>query len=190
LHAATVSHVGALELAVYVDEVGSDARVVEQLVAACRSIEAVSPWRLRQIERDLERVFVVYRPGARYVPAIGACVLGLELVKRPPVEIAMAIVHEATHARLWNLGFRYGEAFRERIERICVRMEVAFARRVPGTDTLVADVLAQLENPWWTSEAMYEDGVKQLRAVGTPEWLVRLISSVARVSQAIRRLLK
>ena len=38
---------------------------------------------------------------------------------------------------------------RERIERCCVAQEVAFARRVPGTDHLIAGTALKLEQRYW-----------------------------------------
>src|SRR2546427_9194317 len=40
--------------------------------------------------------------------------------------LASTLVHEATHARLDRLGFRYAAERRARIEGICFRREIAF----------------------------------------------------------------
>ena len=47
-------------------------------------------------------------------------------------DIASALVHEATRARLEAKGFAYSPGLRGRIERVCFRRQLAFARRLAG----------------------------------------------------------
>lgn len=47
-------------------------------------------------------------------------------------QYAAAIVHEATHARLYALGFPYSKRTRVRIERICNAEERRFVARLPS----------------------------------------------------------
>lgn len=48
-----------------------------------------------------------------------------------PELIAVTIVHEATHARLFKRGFGYVEEVRDRVEEICLRRDLAFTARLP-----------------------------------------------------------
>ncbi len=92
------------------------------------------------------------------------------------LDLAMMIVHEATHARLWRIGCRYDEPNRERVERICVDAEIAFAAKVPGSEEAVARSRQLLETQWWTHAEHVNRSRRELRALGCPEWLIRLLS--------------
>jgi hypothetical protein len=48
-------------------------------------------------------------------------------------QIASAIIHETTHARIERHGISYKEELRSRIEAVCVRRELAFAARLPDS---------------------------------------------------------
>ena len=86
--------------------------------------------------RDLNRVWVrLLTTGVgQFNPRLWACMLDERFVQADTTDaplLAAVIVHEATHARLWRYGFGYNEEQRERIEAICLRRELAFARRLP-----------------------------------------------------------
>lgn len=65
-----------------------------------------------------------------------ACVIGAKTLETYDTDdIALSIVHELCHARLFAAGFGYdGAKFRVRIEKICVRREIAFARKLEARD--------------------------------------------------------
>ena len=72
---------------------------------------------------------------AQFRPEIWACVLDPRFIfdeASTPELIAAAIVHEATHARLWHRGFGYEEDVRARVEYICIRRELAFSAKLPS----------------------------------------------------------
>jgi len=99
-----------------------------------------------------------------------------------PADVASVIVHEATHAWLDDLGFEYGANFRQRIEAICYRASAAFARRIPDGGDLAAVhercaemVLEQSRDEWSTATRRVQ-GLTELRNLGAPDWLVRLVS--------------
>lgn len=109
---------------------------VEQALTA---IERYAPTTLRRMQKDVCRVVMFPIGGAagRYVHALRACVLSPEFVlaeETGRLRIALVLVHEATHARLSRSGLdaRKHPELHVRIERICNRSELAFARRVPG----------------------------------------------------------
>ena len=51
-----------------------------------------------------------------------------------PEAIASVLIHELTHARLDALGFKYGDATRARIERICTRAQQRVVQYLPESD--------------------------------------------------------
>ena len=91
--------------------------------------------------------------------------------------VAATLVHEATHAWLEHLGFQYTAERRPRIESICFRRELRFARRLPGATDLAAMIEQQLTRSpeHLTDEAFRERTLAELRQLGVPDWLVRLL---------------
>jgi hypothetical protein len=85
---------------------------------------------------------------SRYLAGLQTCLLGVTYVRRvAPLELAMMMVHEATHARLSQHGLAYVGECRQRIERLCVAAEIAFAENVPESDALVEKARALLQTP-------------------------------------------
>jgi hypothetical protein len=110
-------------------------------------IKACDPLRYAQLKRDLERIWVLVIAGgaARFDPTIWTCILDPRSVaNKTTEEVAACIVHEATHARLWRMGFRYQEEIRARIEAVCFRRELAFAQKIPDGETVRQNALYKL----------------------------------------------
>lgn len=108
-----------------------------------------------------------------------------------PEELATTLVHEATHARLWHLGFRYESAqSRVREEANCMRQEIAFAQRVPGGAAIAETVQRQLKclDPSDYDDAAFNRRyiarrlrlVRRARKSGVPGWLLRCGGLIAR----------
>ena len=73
-----------------------------------------------------------------------------------PELIASVIVHEATHARLMRCGIGYEEELRARVEKVCLRRELAFAAKLPNGEQIRAQTdpeLGYLPPSYWTNEA-------------------------------------
>jgi hypothetical protein len=152
---------------IWVGSFPSDAkRAIQRIEEALRLIERSSPLHYRRIKNNLARIWVHLVPhGAGcYLHSLNACLLDERIVasETTTVEwIASAIVHEATHARLEKLGIRYDEAVRQRIERICARRELDFARHLSGVDALLEEITWRLdrcseENASYTDQNMWE----------------------------------
>lgn len=139
------------------------ARVTDRVAQALALIRSHDRVRYQGLSRDLDRVWVrLLTTGvAQFDPAWRACLLDERFVLAEDTDvahIAAAIVHEATHARLWHLGFGYDEAIRERVEAACLRREVAFARKLPDGQAVsrwANDALA-MTPAYWTNEAATE----------------------------------
>lgn len=97
-------------------------------------------------------------------------------------DVASTLVHEGTHAWLCRLGFGYEEHRRARIEAICYRSEVAFARRLPNGETLLPDLDAALalDPALYSAAAQRERDAADLRTLGVPGWLVRFLVLISR----------
>jgi hypothetical protein len=132
--------------------------------------------RFYKLRRDLRGVLVTASSGASFIPHLQVCRLGLSYVtKLSPLRLAMALVHESTHARLFRMGCSYAGPEKEREERTCIAAEVAFARRFPDSDAEVQRVQALLESRWWEDAARAQSAEVDLRRLGVPAWLVKLI---------------
>jgi hypothetical protein len=78
---------------------------------------------------------------AAHFPRPKTCHLSAKFVEDySAANVAIAIVHEATHARVGQAGIPLYPDLRSRIERRCVREEIAFAQRLPRTDYPGIDV--------------------------------------------------
>ena len=151
-------HIDGLWVGTYFQENG--ARVMERVQQALALIEAQDRVRYARLARDLDRVWVrlVTTGVAQFDPTWRACLLDERFVLAEDTDvahIAAAIVHEATHARLWRLGFGYDEAVRERVEAVCLRREVAFASKLPDGKSVSqwANESLALTPAYWTDAA-------------------------------------
>jgi hypothetical protein len=173
---------------------------LQRVEAALRLIERFAPLHYRRVKNSLSRIWVQLVPhGAGcYLHSLNACLLDERVVASETTTlewIASAIVHEATHARLEKWGIRYDEAVRLRIERICARRELDFARHLSGVDALQEEIMWRLdrneENASYTDQNMWEKidqgNAEMLRHLGTPEWVIALVFRARNLVSGIRR---
>jgi hypothetical protein len=174
---------------------------LQRVEAALRLIDRCAPLHYRRVKNSLSRIWVTLVPhGAGcYLHSLNACLLDERVVASEtttPEWIASAIVHEATHARLEKRGIRYDETVRLRIERICIRRELDFARHLSGIDALQEEITQRLDwcrdgNEHYTDQNMWQ-GIDQgnadaLRHLGTPEWVIAFVFRARDLSSGIRR---
>ena len=138
-------------------------------------IHEADPRRFRRVVSDIRLIAITRaRSAAEYIRAASACFLDARYVElRTPEVVAAAIVHEATHARIDRRGIRARADLRVRIERRCVREEIAFLSRLDNSAPLVASLTERLSEPWWTDDLVFQKRVEQLRRLGVPNWLLR-----------------
>jgi hypothetical protein len=171
-------------------------QVMRRVEEALRLIKTHDERRYKRLIGDLDRVWVRLVPGGlgKYTHSLGACELDerFVLAETSPEMIAATIVHEATHARLWRCGFGYDENVRGRVEAVCIRRELAFARRLPNGELVYEQAQDALSNPpaTWTDTAVrdrdLEGSVHALRHLGAPDWVVRALLA-ARAWRSARR---
>jgi hypothetical protein len=121
---------------------------------ALELIRARAPRRSERLRRDVRRIVVIAAGGPEYWPEADAIVVTRRTLDQSREEVALVIVHEATHARLWAMGIPYIHALRGRIEHTCVRAEVAFAQTLPDAEGWTERLQRKLETPWWTDDAL------------------------------------
>lgn len=92
-------------------------------------------------------------------------------------ELALTMVHEATHARCRALGVRY-QGKQRREEALCLREAIAFADLLdPGQ--VVAPSLESLNDPWWTKEKREALATEAMKILGLPAAPFRILRRVA-----------
>jgi hypothetical protein len=162
--------------------------VLRRVEDALALINAYDRRRYNRIIQDLERVWVrlLTVGAAHFSPPLWACVLDERFVLADTTDvehIAAAIVHEATHARLWRCGIRYDEDLRQRVEAVCNRRELAFARKLPNGQQVrewAADALAISPSNWTnvaSQERNVEGSIQVLRHLG-PNWFARIVLAI------------
>jgi hypothetical protein len=161
--------------------------ILAKLERALGLIEEYCPVQYRRVQCNLAR-FLAFRipPNlAEYHPKSHMCFIDCEyLVSEEllPEELAMTIVHETAHANLFRHGFGYDPTKRSQVERICVRAEISFAKRLPGGAPLAQAATARLDfgEAFWSDEEFLQRDLKALRTLNMPTWFIRLAERGAR----------
>lgn len=174
---------------------------LQRVEAALRLIECFAPFHYRRVRDSLSRIWVTLVPhGAGcYLHSLNARLLDERVVlsETTTIEwIASAIVHEATHARLAKWGISYNEAVRLRVERICIRRELDFARHLSGVDALQEQMTQRLDwcrdgNAHYTDQNMWQEidqgNAEALRYLGQPEWAIATVFRARNLISRVRR---
>jgi hypothetical protein len=125
-------------------------QIVAKVEAALRLIMRVDGRRYTVLSQYVQAVVCTRGVVAlgQYLRAARVCLVDTDYIRRTiePEQLAVVIVHEASHARLHRAGIRYGRNRESRIERICVREELRFARKIPDAKKLVEWITARLNS--------------------------------------------
>lgn len=90
-------------------------------------LASLDPRRFDRLRQDVKYILVRNATGAQYWTLTRTCALSLPEVQRASsAAVALAIVHEGTHARLNSWGIFPYQRVRSRLERRCVEEELAF----------------------------------------------------------------
>lgn len=163
-------------------------RIVPRLEEALELIKMHDLQRYNRLARDLNRVWarLLTSGVGQFNPRLWACMVDERFAQADTTDaplLAAVIVHEATHARLWRYGFGYNEDQRERIEAICLRRELAFARRLPDGQKATQSAQDLLASPptYLTNTAQrdrhVEGSVEALRYLGF-SWLTPMLLAI------------
>lgn len=133
-----------------------------------------------------------------------ACVIGRDSLRRAETDdLALAIIHELCHARLWERGIGYDDpALRIRVEQICIRREIALAQKFerldvpPGTyTTWLHEKLSEQTHRDYSEISFRQRHRRQflqrlrlMKSTDTPRWLRRLVILRARKRLKAQRL--
>ncbi|UCI20906.1 hypothetical protein FJ970_08090 [Mesorhizobium sp. B2-1-8] len=165
-------------------------RDVDKVVAALQLIRGVDPIRYRQVVRDLSRIWITTIAGAagQFIQSTSTCELDERFLAAEHIsveEVAGAIVHEATHARLHHWAIGYDEELRDRLEGICMGRELAFAAKLANGTGIRRWVEARQNGSVDYSDTAFNNrqiaGARDaLIYLGTPRWIAEMVASIAR----------
>lgn len=115
------------------------------------------PLALRRVQREIGRVLIVEKGRIQHLHPFKGCSLTQQVVSLPPEQVALVLVHEAAHGQIARWGTRQTDDVKERIERACVKRELALIDRLPeGREGLRDWVEQRLATEWWTEESTRE----------------------------------
>ena len=139
--------------------------------------------RLRQ---DAQGIFVwetkVSGGGASWHYGVKLIIIDARFLCSPETSsanIAAVLVHEGTHARLDRFG--YAPEIRARVEAACFRRERRFARRLPDSQELLAEIERQLlrDPSYWADDAHAQRVRDELAIRGVPAWFIRALKRLS-----------
>ena len=170
---------------------------LDRVVAAVNLIHDHDRLQYRRVVNNLDRIIItVLGTGvvAQYSTRLDACEMDERWVTDEATSLqllASAIVHEATHARLERLGFKYAEDRRRRIEDICIGRELAFVAHLP--DGAAARASIEERQRFDLTDTGFaqrrETGeVDAIRYLDIPAWLLPILFGIASTINAARRL--
>lgn len=146
---------------------------IKHLDEALGLIESADKGRWQRLRTDIRRFFIVPAGGPEYWPFANGVTLDHSFIETADsASVALVIVHEGTHARLWRRGHRYAPRERGRMEAICLSAEADFARRLGLDEDRVRKIFARLASEWWSEDAVV-DRQHRARLSLWPEWLLR-----------------
>jgi hypothetical protein len=151
-------------------EPGAATRASVSCVAeALGLINELHPRFFRRIRHDLKRFYIRRGAGAQYWSRLRLCVLEANRVSQGQAhEIALDIIHEATHARLLSAGIPWVPELFERVERRCVNAEILFCKRLSERGYSVGERILwyerRLESPIYTRKAIHAWRLRDRRA--------------------------
>ena len=139
--------------------------------------------------RDLKRIRIttIFGSAGRFVISTSTCELDERCVLgeyTTTEQVAGVIVHEATHARLHQWGIGYEQELRDRVERVCMRRELAFAAKLPEGESIRRWVEARQERSDYSNAEFSAREIAGARdallRLDAPAWFADMMISVMR----------
>jgi hypothetical protein len=146
----------------------------------------------RRFDRLLQNVRGIFLFGttgdlAYWLSSLGLVVMQESFVRSSDTSVpllASTLIHESCHAWLDRLGFDYTLERRPRIEAICARSEIAFAKHLPEANrkTILdrAEKLLAMHPSAWSPDAFRARKLAHLQTLDVPRWLIACLDFVTR----------
>ncbi len=145
-----------------------ESRARSRLAEALRFIRSSDSRRYRRVKDRIGHI-VVWPADFTAYDALGGIHLAAELLERASLPyLASALVHEATHIRLDQMGISYSPGLRQRIEALCMAEQSAFlgALDSPAAAAAADDVRLASVNPSFSEKDHRDDFERNLTAAG------------------------
>lgn len=169
-------------------------RILGNLREALALIRNHDPYRYRRVIKRLDKIFVHPSPNqGEYVAPLRRCIVSTRTAEEGDIlRIALTIIHESTHAELFDRGIGYDADIRRRVEEVCSRQELIFGSKLPGSAALLEETEYRMTLPaeTWSYEASIQRDVEYLEQESSiPTWLVQGILKLRerRIERARRR---
>ena len=164
-------------------DIGRAAAVRARIGLALELIDHYAPRVGACLRRDVVAIFLWRAGGSSYNSAMRTITLDLRWSMAGVVEdLAMTLVHEATHARQFALGVRtrpQGELLR-RVESHALAETIAFSERLPPGPGAKPSV-ASLDTQWWTWDKKAARTMEGLEDAGFPAGPFRVFGRALRL---------
>jgi hypothetical protein len=155
---------------------------------ALRAIRDYDPPRFAHIMRDVPRIWIGPIPNyarGQWIDELRLCMLRDSFVGDDEVSdayVAALIVHEGTHARVARAGISFSEEIRPRVERLCIKSQIDFARRHPEGGSLVQlfEENLQRSDDWWSDQRLRSVQLHALKDLGLPRRMRWALDRVTR----------
>ncbi len=176
-----------IRVAILLPDEDDRAIVYPTIQAALHLIQQHDTRRFRQVQRYIRAIILSEHPMnlAQWWDDIRMCELARPYVvaaSTTPTHLAATIIHETTHARLFRLGIDYQQSIRARVEAVCYKAEIDFARGLPDGAGIVqhAERALARDPTYWSTSTFRERDFEALRRLGCPDWLVRAVQWLSR----------
>jgi hypothetical protein len=149
---------------------------LERLEQAFAFIATIDPSARKRIDSYVRHI-VVWPGSYSAANKWGGIHLSAEyLMIAREARLAATLVHETVHLRVTRLGVPYASSLRERIERLCIREEAAFLRKIPeGGEEFAKEVEEELQSQWWTDESHDKALDEAVEKGDLRRWAARLV---------------
>jgi hypothetical protein len=147
---------------------------LDKVDRALKVIAESTPARYAHIRRDVQRIWVGPIPNyarGQWIEELRLCMLRDSFVGDEEVSdayVAALIVHEGAHARVARAGISFDEEMRPRVERLCIKSQLAFVRRHPDGGPLVELFEENLKraDSWWSDQRLRSVQLRALKELG------------------------
>jgi hypothetical protein len=172
------------------DDGADAAEAFMKVGTALALIAQADPRRYRRIAADMPRIFVRRGGGSAYWSLVDTCVLEDRHVRQDPrANVALTIVHEAAHARLYRRGIRYWPDLVERIEHRCIMEQILFTRRLKRmgweVDGMTKYLEARLDRQYLDPRSIHQWRLRALHARNVPRGVIWVLSKLMEAWNAL-----
>jgi hypothetical protein len=165
-------------------DMGRTVAVRARLGLALELIDQYAPRVGARLRRDVGAIFLWRVGGTSYNPYSRMILVDLRSgMSGEFEELAISLVHEATHARQMAMGLpklRHSNNLERRLEAHAVATSIAFADRLPP-GRWVKPTLADLDKEWWTLDNREARLTQDVKEIGVSAGALRIVVGALRM---------